>query len=319
MTKGSGGVAAIDCGTNSTRLLVLDAAGERVARLMRITRLGAGVDRTGMLEPAAIDRTLLVLEEYRAVLDRVGVMPEDVRATATSATRDAANAADFLEPAATVIGVRPEVIEGDEEGRLSYAGATASLDLAGGPYLVLDIGGGSTELIVGGEPGDPVPAAVVSVDMGCVRASERFFRSDPPSPDELRRAREAIRSLIEEVRHGDDSWRRARQLVGLAGTVSAVTVLALGLSSFDETKVHHAHLSRGDVRRITDRLAAVPLAERRRLKGMEPERADVIVGGALVLGEVMDAFGFGELVASESDILDGIAFGLLEARAARVD
>ena len=319
MTKTGGGVAAIDCGTNSTRLLALDAAGERIARLMRITRLGAGVDGAGVLESAAIERTLRVLEEYREVLDRAGIEAEDVRATATSATRDAANAADFLEPAAKVIGVRPEVIEGDEEGRLSYLGATASLDPAGGPYLVLDIGGGSTELIVGSERGNPVPAAVVSMDMGCVRASERFFRSDPPSAEELHQARAAIRSLVEEVRRRDDSWRNARQLVGLAGTVSALTVLALGLDGFDEAKVHHARLSRGDVRRITDRLAAVPLAERRCLRGMEVERADVIIGGALVLGEVMDAFGFGELVTSEADILDGIAFGLLEVRAARVD
>lgn len=316
-------VAAIDCGTNSTRLLVLDGDGSRLDRRMRITRLGAGVDRTGKLDPEALARTLAVLAEYRQVLDGHGVTPDRARAAATSATRDAANSEEFLEAAEEVLGVRPEVIEGTEEGRLSYLGATASLPREEGPYLVVDIGGGSTELIVGRRHGGGVgealladePAGVRSLDIGCVRITERFLQDDPPDEEEMAAARRAVGDLLLELLSGESdraSWLAGRRLIGLAGTVSAVTLLALGLSGFEEEKVNHARISRWAVAEVRARLAAVPLAERRAMAGMEPERADVIVGGALILEEVMDAFGYDELTASEADILDGIAFELLE-------
>jgi exopolyphosphatase/guanosine-5'-triphosphate,3'-diphosphate pyrophosphatase len=316
-----GPVAAVDCGTNSTRLLVLGADRRRLARRMQITRLGAGVDRTGHLDEAAIERTLAVLEEFRAVLDEHGVETApgttSVRAAATSATRDADNAGEFLDRAETILGTRPQVIEGTEEGRLSYFGATAELDEDDGPYLVVDIGGGSTELIVGraaAPASDRTPAAVVSLDVGCVRITERYLRSDPPTNEELGAAHRAARELIDEVRDREPAYGRAKTMIGLAGTVSALTVMALGLERFDEELVHHARVSRERVGELARRLASLPLRERRQLRGMEVERADVIVGGAVVLEEVMDSFGFGELTASEADILDGIAFRLIAAR-----
>ncbi|MHB1987709.1 MAG: DUF501 domain-containing protein [Acidimicrobiales bacterium] len=324
----TGAVAAVDCGTNSTRLLVLGPDGRRLDRRMTITRLGAGVDRTGTLDLAAIERTVKVLEEFGEVIEHHGVAR--TRVAATSATRDASNSATFLDAAEAILQVRPEVIEGSEEGRLSYRGATASLDPRAGPYLVVDIGGGSTELIIGevaetvaypagqvvpSRP-QPAPAAVVSLDVGCVRLTERFFHSDPPSSREMAAARARVRELVEARILGGSAtetglWRAGRSLIGLAGTVSALTVMALGLDGFDETKVHHAKVSRSSVGELTNRLAGLSLSERRELRGMEVERADVIVGGAVVLEEVMDAFGYTELTSSESDILDGIAAELL--------
>jgi exopolyphosphatase/guanosine-5'-triphosphate,3'-diphosphate pyrophosphatase len=285
---------------------------------MSITRLGAGVDRTGELDPEAVDRTISVLREFRVVLDTYGVAPPNIRAAATSATRDASNSAEWLVAAEQILGVRPEVIEGTEEGRLSYLGATSSLDPASGPYLVVDIGGGSTELIVGRElpePADPTPARVVSLDIGCVRISERFLAGDPPARREIETARAAIRILLDSAKENSHAWQAGKRLIGLAGTVSALTVLALGLDGFDEEKVHHARVSRRTIAELTERLASLSLADRLLVHGMERERADVIVGGALVLEEVMDAFDFDEMTASESDILDGIAFGLLSPAA----
>lgn len=310
-------VAAVDCGTNSTRLLILDGDRQRLERRTQITRLGAGVDRTGQLDEAAVERTLAVLAEYRSLIDRHGIEPGAgrVRAAATSATRDAENAVLFLEPAEQILGVRPEVIEGTEEGSLSYAGATADLDPHEGPYLVVDIGGGSTELIVGAErsaTGTSVsPAEVTSLDIGCVRLTERHLSTDPPTSAEIATAHEAARAEISGVAARPE-YQTARRLIGLAGTVSSLTVMVLGLDGFDERRVHHARVSRDDVGRLAWRLGSLSLAERKRLRGMEEARADVIVGGAIILEEVMDSFGFDELTASESDILDGIAFALLE-------
>jgi len=313
-----GGVAAVDCGTNSTRLLVLGPDGTRLARRMQITRLGAGVDRTGELDRAAMERTLAVLREFRQLLDELGVEAAAgrVRAAATSATRDARNAAEFVEAAGEILGVRPEVIKGREEGRLAYLGATRGLPEEAGPYLVVDIGGGSTELIAGAEPSAPDggPAVVVSLDVGCVRITERYLASDPPTAEELAAARLAARELIESAARAHLELRSARTMVGVAGTVSALAVMALGLEGFVEERVHHARISRAEVADLARRLASVPLAERRELRGMERARADVIVGGATVLEEVMGTLGYDELVASESDILDGIAHELLGRR-----
>lgn len=312
MTDPQTAVAAVDCGTNSTRLLVMGHGGERLERVSRITRLGAGVDRSGHLDPAAVERTVAVLSDYRRRLDHHGLEPGRVRAAATSATRDADNADDFLERAEEVLGVRPEVIEGTEEGRLSYRGATADLDAADGPFLVVDIGGGSTELIVGSAEATAGIAAVVSLDIGCVRLSERFFEGDPPTDEELESAKKAAYSALAKARDDEPAFARGRRLIGLAGTVSSLTVMILGLETFESERVHLARVRCDAVAEMTRELAAMPLEERRRQRGIEPERADVIVGGAAVLEAVMDVFGYEEFTASESDILDGMALQLRE-------
>jgi exopolyphosphatase/guanosine-5'-triphosphate,3'-diphosphate pyrophosphatase len=273
---------------------------------MTITRLGAGVDQTGALAPEAIARTLHALETYQGVIDAHGVVA--VRAAATSAARDAANADTFFDGAERVLGVRPELLSGEEEGRLSYAGATADLDGEHGPFFVCDLGGGSTELVAGGPDGEP--AATLSLDVGCVRVTERFFDSDPPTPDALSRARAHIGELVDGARRSLPGLAAPRVMIGLAGTVSALVTLSLGLDQYDREKLHHAHLSRASVEESLQLLAAIPASERRRRPGIEPGRADVIVGGALVLAVVMESFGHEELIYSESDILDGLAADL---------
>jgi exopolyphosphatase/guanosine-5'-triphosphate,3'-diphosphate pyrophosphatase len=303
-------VAAIDCGTNSTRLLIAAGDGRTLDRRMLITRLGAGVDRSGRLQPAAIRRTLDVLEEYQRAISAASVV--NVRAVATSALRDAANAPSFLDPAALALGTELDVLSGVEEGRLSYRGATSELSREGDPYLVVDVGGGSTELVtvlVGGS------IEVISVDVGCVRVTERFFAGDPPTGAELRAARAHVRGLLDGARAGRPALADARTIVGVAGTVSALTMLSVGLESYDRSAVHHARLARSEVARLLDELAAVTLEERRARSGMEHDRADVIVGGALVLLTVLQVFDGEELVVSESDILDGIVAELLEGPA----
>lgn len=297
-----GPVAAVDCGTNSIRLLVAGPDGGTLSRLMRITRLGAGVDQRRRLDPDAIARTVAVLKDYRAVMDGLGV--QRLRMTATSAARDAANREEFFAAAADAVGVRPELLSGKEEGELSFAGATAEL-LAGVSYLVADIGGGSTELAVG-SPGR-APAAVRSLDVGCVRVTERWLRDDPPASTQVAQARKALGDLFEAVA-GDFE---AEVLVGLAGTVAALAAIDQGLDTYDRDRVHHYVLRRDRVEAILGELAAVPSSERKRRPGVEPERADVIVGGALVLSALMEHLGFGSCLTSEADILDGLVMTLL--------
>jgi exopolyphosphatase/guanosine-5'-triphosphate,3'-diphosphate pyrophosphatase len=296
-------VAAIDCGTNSTRLLVADATGVPLERLMRITRLGQGVDATGRLAPEAIDRCVAVLVEYRSVMDRLGVGRG--RLAATSAARDAANGADFLAAAGEATGLRPELLTGVDEGRLSLAGAVADLDPAEGPFLVLDIGGGSTELVAGDGPHDPGLAAV-SLQLGCVRVSERFLGTDPPTAAELAAARSEVDAQLERAVADHPRFASSHRLVGLAGTVSTLVSLHLGMATYDRDLVHHAVLTADDVRRWYEELAADTAADRLARPGMVPGRQDVIVGGALILDAVMERLGFTECLVSESDILDGL-------------
>jgi len=296
-------VAAIDCGTNSTRLLVADAAGRPLARLMRITRLGQGVDATGRLAPEAIERCVAVLEEFRSVMDGLGVGRG--RLVATSAARDAANGHDFLEAAGAATGLTPELLTGLEEGRLSMAGAVADLDPVDGPFLVLDIGGGSTELIAADGPDDPDLAAV-SLQLGCVRVAERFLATDPPSPGELAAAEAEVAAQLETAVATHPRYLRTRRLVGLAGTVSTLTSLHLGMDTYDRDRIHHAVLGADDVEAWYRRLAAESAAARLARPGMVPGREDVIVGGAMVLDAVMRRFGFAECLVSEADILDGL-------------
>ena len=309
---GSGAVAAIDCGTNSTRLLVAAPDGATLDRRMVITRLGQGVDRAGRLAPEAIGRTTEVLAGFRAAADGLGAPPARTRAVATSAVRDAANGREFLAAARAACGVTPEILTGGEEGRLSYAGATADLDGAAGPYLVVDIGGGSTEL-VGADPDADGGVRAVSLDIGCVRLTERFLATDPPSPGEMEAARRHVVSVLDTARSGlGESLDRARLLVGLAGTVSAAALLDAGGTAYRRDLVHHRELEAGRLAALLARLAALPLAGRRRVPGLEPERADVIVGGLIVLSAVLATFGFDRCLSSEADILDGLVLGLLE-------
>ena len=306
-------LAAIDCGTNSTRLLVADAEGRTVERLMRITRLGQGVDETGRLRPVAIDRTISVLSEYRTVMDSFGVGP--VRIAATSAARDAANREDFFGRAQAVVGVRPELLGGDTEGALSFAGATAGLDPSGAPWLVADIGGGSTELAVGDEPGgDPID--VVSLDVGCVRISERFLDGDPPAVPSIAAARRHVSGVLKEASAVHPGFGTAATLVGLAGTVASLAAIDQRLDEYDRSRVHHYHLSRQCVEEMLDVLARDTAEQRARRPGVEPGRVDVIVGGTIVLAALMDHFGFDDCLTSEADILDGMVMSLLQARSA---
>ncbi len=237
-------VAAIDCGTNSTRLLVADPAGRPLERLMRITRLGEGVDATGVLSTEAMDRCLAVLKEYRQVMDGFGVVRG--RAVATSAARDAANGGEFLDAVQDVTGVRPELLAGTEEGRLSLAGAVAELDPSDGPFLVLDIGGGSTELVAGSGSHDP-ELAVVSLQMGCVRLTERFFRSDPPEPAELEVAEAEVSRLLDAAIAAHPALSAAHRLVGLAGTITTLAAVHQGLADYDRDRIHHSVMSAADV------------------------------------------------------------------------
>lgn len=302
-------LGAVDIGTNSVRLLVADVEGHgrdaRVApvdRRMRITRLGQGVDGERRLHPQAIARTMTVLDQYGALARELGV--EALRATATSAARDAANREDLFTPATAALGVRPELLSGDEEARLSFLGATAPLAARGepSPYLVVDIGGGSTEFVLGCE----VPEALVSVDIGCVRITEQFLHSDPPAPEELSAAFSAVRDHLADVERAIPRLREARTLVGLAGTVTTVAAVEQGLPEYSRDRIHHFRLTRAAVEDVFRTLATERAEDRRHNPGLEPERVDVIVGGTVVLAAVLRTFAFSEVLVSEDDILDGL-------------
>jgi exopolyphosphatase/guanosine-5'-triphosphate,3'-diphosphate pyrophosphatase len=303
-------VAVVDCGTNSVRLLVgtKDPATGRlhiIERLMRITRLGQGVDARRSLDPEAIDRTLAVLAEYREVIDHHRVTR--VRATATSAARDATNHDQFFDGAEKVLGVRPEVISGDEEAALSFAGATSELDPADGPFLVVDIGGGSTELAYGS---DRLEAAV-SLDIGCVRMTEQFLSSDPPGADELSACLSVVEAYLDDARRALPDIDRARTFVGLAGTITTAAAVEIGLATYDRDRIHHFRLTKAAVEDVFRTLATETLAERVENPGLEPARADVIVGGMCVLVQMMRTFALSCCLVSEADILDGLALALL--------
>ena len=314
-------VAAIDCGTNSLRLLIadVDLAGHRltdVERRMEIVRLGQGVDATGMLAPQALERTLRMLADYARDIREAGASA--VRMVATSATRDASNAADFSSGVQRTLGIAPEVITGREEARLSFAGATAELAGAGDgaglhpdpPYLVVDIGGGSTEFVLGGnEAAEGADPAAISVDIGCVRLTERYLHADPPTAGQIHAAATAIDRALEDVATAI-AVKDARTLVGLAGSVTTVTAIALGLPAYDASRTHHARISAEAVAAVTEQLLGQTHEQRAAIGSLHPGRVDVIGAGALVLDRVMQRFGFTEVVTSEHDILDGIAWSI---------
>jgi exopolyphosphatase/guanosine-5'-triphosphate,3'-diphosphate pyrophosphatase len=297
-------VAAVDCGTNSTRLLITDGHVPQ-DRQMRITRLGAGVDATGRLDPAAIQRTLDVLADFRRAMD--GHQVERVRMAATSAVRDAANRDDFMGAAAEIVGAAPEVLTGDEEGALSFAGAMADLDPAEGPWLVVDIGGGSTELVVGVAE----PSGVRSMDVGCVRLTERYLHHDPPRPDELADALRDVRDQLEDAVREVPAFADATRMVGLAGTITTVAAIEQGLAEYSREKIHHFWLTRDAAEDVYRTLATERRADRIHNPGLEEARADVIVAGCVVLVSILRFFNLSGCLVSEADILDGLAFSLL--------
>ena len=292
-------VAAIDCGTNSIRLLISDE-GRDVARRMEIVRLGENVDRTGRLADAAIERTRRALLGYAMEIAELGI--GRVRMVATSASRDASNADDFRTMVKSVLGIVPEVITGDEEAALSFLGAVRDLPEDGDTKLVVDIGGGSTELVTGVARVEKS----ISVDIGCVRMTERHLHSDPPAKAEIEAAE---RDITAEAGRAVEAVGRGT-LVGLAGSVTTVAALALGLPEYDATRIHHARISYQDVARVTEGIVKATVAERLALPVMHPGRADVIGAGALILRIIMEQSGQREVIASEHDILDGIAHEL---------
>ncbi len=309
-------VAAVDCGTNSIRLLVADvdaAAGTLtdLDRRMEIVRLGQGVDSTGRFAREALDRTFAAGRTYAEAIRKLGA--ERVRFVATSASRDAANRDVFVAGVRDLFGVEPEVISGDEEAALSFTGATRELrgavaagELAA-PFLVVDIGGGSTEFVVGT---DRVEAAR-SVDVGCVRMTERHLRADPPGAAAVAAARADIDAAIEQAGR-TVPLDRARTLVGLAGSVTTVAAVALELPSYQPERIHHSRVPAERVRQVTELLLGMTHRERAALPVMHPGRVDVIGAGALILDAIMEHTGVPEVVVSEHDILDGIAWSLVD-------
>jgi exopolyphosphatase/guanosine-5'-triphosphate,3'-diphosphate pyrophosphatase len=299
-------VAAVDCGTNSIRLLVADVDGDRktdVHREMRVVRLGQGVDRTGELALEALERTRVACVDYAATCGKLGA--ERVRMVATSATRDARNRDDFRSMVQDVLGVVPEVVSGDEEAALSFDGATRGLDPAQGPFLVMDIGGGSTELVLGTSS----PQAALSVDVGCVRLTERHLLDDPPTPSQVAAAEADVDEALALVRAAVPV-EQARTAVGLAGSVTTVAAIALGLRDYDPDRIHLSRIPAADVADVASRLVAMSRAERAALPVMHPGRVDVIGAGALVLATIVDRLGLPDVVVSEADILDGIAWSV---------
>ncbi|MDT0381955.1 Ppx/GppA phosphatase family protein [Streptomyces sp. DSM 42041] len=300
-------VAAVDCGTNSIRLLVADLHPEtgglkELDRRMEIVRLGQGVDRTGRLAPEALERTFAACRDYA---DRVRALgAERVRFVATSASRDAENRDDFVRGVVDLLGVEPEVISGEQEAEFSFTGATR--ELAGSahprPYLVVDIGGGSTEFVLG----DDRVRASRSVDVGCVRLTERHGLRGPATAEQVAAVRADVDAALDQAAEAVP-LDEARTLVGLAGTVTTVAGMVLELDAYDSAAIHHARVTRGQVDDVTAWLLAATHDERAAVPVMHPGRVDVIAAGALVLRTVMERTGAEEVVVSEHDILDGIA------------
>ncbi|MGW4748268.1 Ppx/GppA phosphatase family protein [Streptomyces sp. NPDC004290] len=300
-------VAGIDCGTNSIRLLVADLhpeTGELVEldRRMTIVRLGQGVDQTGRLAPEALERTFAACRAYAGVIEELGA--ERLRFVATSASRDAENRQDFVDGVVEILGVEPEVITGDQEAAFSFTGATGELH-GDDRRLVVDIGGGSTEFVVGNRHVE----AARSVDIGCVRLTERHVRHDPPTAEEVAAIRADVRAAL-DLAAATVPIDAADTLVGLAGSVTTVAAIALGLPEYDSEKVHHSRISAAQVAEVTERLLASTHDERAAIPVIHPGRVDVIIAGALVLREIVERVGAREVVVSEHDILDGIALSV---------
>jgi exopolyphosphatase / guanosine-5'-triphosphate,3'-diphosphate pyrophosphatase len=319
----SGPRAAVDVGTNSVRLLLVDADGHRITREMTVTRLGAGVDERGHLDDAALVRTLDTIGAYHRLWVAHGVDGR-VRIAATSAVRDAADRARFFDGVRELTGVDAEVISGEEEASLSFLGAVRAVEVDA-PPAVIDVGGGSTELIVGShldpestgddaEEQDTPVAGSVSLQLGCVRLTERHLHEDPPAPEHLAAARELVRTRLDEadeVLAGQGAaLGEARSLIGVAGTATTLGALHLGLDRYDEDRIHGTRIPAAALHRLTDELTAMTTADRAAFGPVQAGREDVLHGGAIVLDEVLRRYGFPELVVSEADILDGLVASL---------
>jgi exopolyphosphatase/guanosine-5'-triphosphate,3'-diphosphate pyrophosphatase len=305
-------VAAIDCGTNAIRLLVADvdtAASTLtdVDRRMEVVRLGEGVDATGRLADAALARTFAACERYAGIIRGLGA--ERVRFVATSASRDAENRDDFVTGVHARIGVEPEVITGAEEAALSFTGATRGLVGGEPPFLVVDIGGGSTEFVLGSTE----PTASSSVDVGCVRMTERHVRHDPPTSDEIERIVSDVDAAI-SVAAQAVPFAQARTLVGLAGSVTTAAGIALDLAAYDSSRIHGSVIAAADIARVSDHLLTLDREQRSAIGVMHPGRVDVIDAGVLVLRRILVRTGLPGVLVSEHDILDGIAWALGEGR-----
>ncbi|MBB6403666.1 Ppx/GppA phosphatase family protein [Arthrobacter sp. AZCC_0090] len=315
-------VAAIDCGTNSIRLLIADASGDNtgsvlrdVVREMRVVRLGQGVDSTGELAPEALERTFAATGDYAELIRHHGA--GSVRFVATSASRDARNRDVFVDGIRNLLGVEPEVISGDEEAALSFAGASSVLPSRGkAPVLVVDLGGGSTEFVLGDSDG---VIAAKSVDIGCVRLTERHLRNDPPTPEQIAAAEADVDAAIDLVAR-TVPLGRATAVVGVAGSITTITAHALGLSEYDPARIHGVSLDLGTISDAATSLLEMSREERARLPYMHPGRVDVIGAGALVWRRILQRLaeiGGGSITAatsSEHDILDGIALSILSIR-----
>jgi len=300
-------VAAIDCGTNSIRLLIADISGEKfteVLRDMEIVRLGQGVDQSKSFHPDAIDRTLLAVEKFKGLLAGKGV--EKIRFCATSATRDAINRQLFIDGVRKILGVEVEVIPGNEEARLSFNGATKELTPNDAPFLVVDIGGGSTEFVFGKSEVE----FAISVDIGCVRMSERHLKTQPAQSDQLAQAiidiDKAIAKAAVQV-----PISSAKSLVAVAGTATTIAAAALNLKTYDRDAIHLSRISAQEVHKVAATFQSMSKDEIAQLGFMHPGRVDVITAGSLILSRIMAATGASEFVASESDILDGMAWSLI--------
>ena len=296
-------VAAIDCGTNSIRLLIADIEGtnsREVVRDMEIVRLGQGVDQSGAFQPVAIERTLTAVDKFASEIAKRGV--EKVRFCATSASRDASNRHLFIDGVRERLGIEPEVISGDEEAALSFAGAIQDLNQIDGPFLVVDIGGGSTEFVFGNSN----VQAALSVNIGCVRMSERHFANDPATKEEIESARADIQSAI-SIAASVVPIKEAKTIVAVAGTATTVAAAGLKLEYYDRYAIHLARISSTQTHEISKMFLTKNREERMTLGYMHPGRVDVIPAGALILSEIMRATGAAEFVASETDILDGMA------------
>ncbi len=301
-------VAAIDCGTNSIRLLIADIDGgnfREVVRDMEIVRLGQGVDQTGQFHPDAIIRTLTAVDKFAAEIAKRGV--EKIRFCATSATRDATNRHLFVDGVRERLGIEVEVISGNEEAALSFAGAIQDLDPSQGPFLVVDIGGGSTEFVFGTTSVE----SARSVNIGCVRMSERHFANDPATTEQVELARTDIQGAI-AIAAAEVPITKAKTLVAVAGTATTVAAAGLDLSEYDRYAIHLARISTTQVHDASAMFLRINREERLALGYMHPGRVDVIGAGSLVLSEIMKATGASEFVASESDILDGMARSLVQ-------
>ncbi|MBP2320924.1 exopolyphosphatase/guanosine-5'-triphosphate,3'-diphosphate pyrophosphatase [Kibdelosporangium banguiense] len=311
-------VAAIDCGTNSIRLLVADVTKRDdgtswlrdVHREQRVVRLGQGVDATGMLNPEALERTRVALADYTAILRRKGA--ESVRMVATSATRDASNRDDFFDMTRSVLGVPAEVISGDEEATLSFTGAVGDLDPDDGPFLVVDVGGGSTELVLGTWDGvKATPKAAKSTDIGCVRITERCLKSDPPTIDEIAAGRELATQVLQQA-FDVVPVAEAKTWIGVAGTATTMGAIALDLPQYDSEAIHLSRVSRETIAATSDRLLKLNHDERAAIPVIHPGRVDVIAGGSLIFQVLAEQLPhIQELTVSEHDILDGIALSQL--------